>query len=85
MVPLLVPQAAVAVEKADPAGGRADVPGPVPAAFDQVTQGGIEGGDARPPRLQGGRGSLEDPHVASGIPEHQRRGQATERAGTSQR
>ncbi len=79
-VPLLVKDAAIGPQEPDPVGGGAHV-GPLPTApLGQVTQGGVEGGDARAAGLQRSRRSLEDPDLAADVAEHERGGQAAYRA-----
>ena len=76
---LLVPDAAVAVQEADPAGTRAHVLGAQAGAFGEVSQCAVQDGDARAARGEGGRRALEDADLTAGVAEHQRRGQAADR------
>jgi hypothetical protein len=52
----------------------------LPSARRKRIQRHVERGDPGPARLQRRRGPLEHADVAAGVAEHQRRGQAAERA-----
>src|SRR5208282_3790030 len=78
-VRLLVLDAAVAAEEADPVGARADVLGTEAAAFHEVLQRGVQHGESRAARGEGGRRALEDADVTARVAEHQRRRQAADR------
>src|SRR6202453_3616495 len=77
---LLVLDAAVAVQEADPVGARADVLGAQAAAFHEVLQRAVQHGESRAARGEGGRRALEDADVTARVAEHQRRRQAADRA-----